>query len=286
MSTTYRGNGTLPTLATTQVPITSSTNATPISVNSPGHGLNDGDTVVVEGHSVNTAANGRWPVTRVDANNFILNGSVGIGVGGATGYFIKYSLSPGKTIPSDGDPRNAASINAAFQALTDADTLLAERVGKYRLYDIYSAGASDDTWASWSTNAPGQFGNANWNTVSNGAAIFAFSTTVGPVLHDGDVLEMFATVTAVNGGGVGLAAIGCGISLAGGAYSVIVGSGQRLPGAAVTFLGYCLHGFYRYSGADTRFDMGLLGYGNGGSPQNVNFVGHRRFTVNHYRNNG
>jgi hypothetical protein len=29
----------------------------------------------------NTAANGTWTITRVDANNFTLNGSVGNGIG-------------------------------------------------------------------------------------------------------------------------------------------------------------------------------------------------------------
>jgi hypothetical protein len=61
--------------------ITSATNATPIQITSSGHGLVTGQTVVVSGVTVNTAANGTWTITKVDANNFTLNGSVGNGVG-------------------------------------------------------------------------------------------------------------------------------------------------------------------------------------------------------------
>lgn len=65
--------------------ITSSTNATPIQVTANAHGLVTGDVVQVGAHTVNTNANGQWVVTKVDANNVTLDGSVGNGVGGATG---------------------------------------------------------------------------------------------------------------------------------------------------------------------------------------------------------
>lgn len=65
--------------------ITSSTNATPININSSAHGYVTGDTVVINSHTINTNANGTWIITRVDANNFTLNGSTGNGAGGATG---------------------------------------------------------------------------------------------------------------------------------------------------------------------------------------------------------
>lgn len=65
--------------------ITSSTNASPISVEVTGHGYSTGDQVVISGHTTNTSANGTWTITVVDANNFTLNSSTGNGVGGATG---------------------------------------------------------------------------------------------------------------------------------------------------------------------------------------------------------
>jgi hypothetical protein len=65
--------------------ISSSTNATPISVTCTAHGYSTGDTVVITGHTVNTNANGTWEITNTGANTFTLNGSSGNGVGGGTG---------------------------------------------------------------------------------------------------------------------------------------------------------------------------------------------------------
>ncbi|MCK9370222.1 hypothetical protein M0R04_09980 [Candidatus Dojkabacteria bacterium] len=70
----------------TAVDIASSTNATPIEITTnTNHYLETGDTVVVTNHLVNTNANGNWVITKVSATKFTLTGSVGNGVGGATG---------------------------------------------------------------------------------------------------------------------------------------------------------------------------------------------------------
>ncbi|WP_437203131.1 beta-1,3-glucanase family protein [Planctomicrobium sp. SH664] len=78
----------LPTFAATQRsgPILSASNAGPIVVNSPNHGLTTGDVVTIRGELGNTAANGTFQVTVVDLNNFSLNGSHGNGAdnGGGT----------------------------------------------------------------------------------------------------------------------------------------------------------------------------------------------------------
>ena len=71
-------------LAATQA-ITSSTNATPIVVTRASHGRANGDTVVIAGHTTNTNANGTWKLANVATNTYELEGSVGNGVGGATG---------------------------------------------------------------------------------------------------------------------------------------------------------------------------------------------------------
>lgn len=76
-----------PLAATT--PITSSTNATPIVITRAAHGLTTGDTVVITGHATNTNANGTWEVNVLTSSTFELVGSVGNGVGGATGTFRK-----------------------------------------------------------------------------------------------------------------------------------------------------------------------------------------------------
>lgn len=63
----------------TATTVTAATNTAPITITSNGHGLSNGNLVVVSGALGNTAANGTWYVTVVDSNNFRLNGSVGNG---------------------------------------------------------------------------------------------------------------------------------------------------------------------------------------------------------------
>ena len=68
-----------------------STNASPIQITTETpHGLTTGNSVIIVGHAVNTAANvtaanPSWVVTVIDSLNFTLNSSVGNGVGGASG---------------------------------------------------------------------------------------------------------------------------------------------------------------------------------------------------------
>ncbi len=65
--------------------IVSSTNASPIVMTLTAHGYSNGDIVTIRNHATNTAANGTWTVASATANTFALTGSVGNGVGGATG---------------------------------------------------------------------------------------------------------------------------------------------------------------------------------------------------------
>jgi len=74
--------GGVPYLPTFMQPIalTAATNATPIVCTSAtAHGLSTGHQVRIAGAVGNTAANGNWTVTVVDASNFSLNTSVGNG---------------------------------------------------------------------------------------------------------------------------------------------------------------------------------------------------------------
>jgi len=61
------------------VAVTGATNASPIVLTSTGHNLVSGDVISVSGVLGNTAANGIFTVTKVDANSFSLNGSSGNG---------------------------------------------------------------------------------------------------------------------------------------------------------------------------------------------------------------
>ena len=65
--------------------IISSTNTTPIRIRATAHGLDTGDFVRINGHTTNYSANGVWKITKYDNDYFDLDGSVGVGTGGATG---------------------------------------------------------------------------------------------------------------------------------------------------------------------------------------------------------
>jgi hypothetical protein len=80
-SATWTGSGSPPT-----VTISSSTNATPISITtSAAHGYSTGDTVFICDHTSNTNANGTWEITVTGSTTFTLTGSTGNNTGGATG---------------------------------------------------------------------------------------------------------------------------------------------------------------------------------------------------------
>lgn len=89
--------------------ITGASNASPIVLTSNGHGLATGQVVVVEGVTGNTAANGRWRVTAINANTFSLDGSGGNGAyaGGGTALLVvdwaltDYGKSPWCLVAAD-----------------------------------------------------------------------------------------------------------------------------------------------------------------------------------------
>lgn len=72
--------------------IASSTFASPIQIATAApHGYSTGDTVQIVGHTVNTGANGNWTIVVTGLGTYTLTGSVGVAVGGATGYGYRYS---------------------------------------------------------------------------------------------------------------------------------------------------------------------------------------------------
>jgi hypothetical protein len=62
-----------------------------IAITSTAHGLSTGDMITVTGVQGNVGANGAWFVTVIDANNFILDGSVGSGSYTSGGTWVKRS---------------------------------------------------------------------------------------------------------------------------------------------------------------------------------------------------
>lgn len=72
--------GEMPSQSALAQTITNASNAEPIVIaTSDSHGYANGDTVVIEGVSGNTAANGRWQIANITADTFELVSSVGNG---------------------------------------------------------------------------------------------------------------------------------------------------------------------------------------------------------------
>lgn len=71
--------------------ISGATNASPISITATAHGFSTGQMVRISGVGGNTAANGEWLITVVNADTFELEGSTGNGTytgGGSAQRFI------------------------------------------------------------------------------------------------------------------------------------------------------------------------------------------------------
>lgn len=72
--------------SSSRVHIGSSTNTNPIVITATGHGLANGAIISITDHLINTNANGNWEVAGVSGATFQLVGSVGNGIGVATGF--------------------------------------------------------------------------------------------------------------------------------------------------------------------------------------------------------
>ncbi len=109
-------------------------NATPISIKSPFHGLITGERVQVSGVTGNLAANGVWTVTRTGQDDFTLDGSVGTGVytGGGT-YQQIYGVNPfglgeiNLTIAADPKSPNLVYVGGTFSFGSSANILRGDR---------------------------------------------------------------------------------------------------------------------------------------------------------------
>jgi hypothetical protein len=105
------------------------------------HGLTTGDTVFVNQHLANLAANGIYSVIVTGTTTFTLTGTTGTGVGGATGTVQPLSFNSTFTIPADTvDNLAATSVNVPLEALADRSALLSSWAGPYFLYQEYDIG--------------------------------------------------------------------------------------------------------------------------------------------------
>jgi hypothetical protein len=188
--------------AATPVAILSSTNATPIVVQtSAAHGRQSGDAVHVSGHLVNTNANGEWIVTVVDGTHLALTGitpAVGNGVGGATGHVQALSMGATFAIISDGtDDLDASNLNPPPIALADRTAASALWTGAYKLAAVQPVrdGAwqidSGGTPAIWAASVVGTGGT--WVASNNGSWVLPVGVADG--LCAGDLVDIEFTGT-------------------------------------------------------------------------------------------
>ena len=157
MAIVYNGQGSLvsPTVGVgTRVQIFSSTSTSPVVVSTvTAHGFNTGDTVEIEGHTINTPADRVSQITVIDSKHFSLNGTTGFVAGGSTGYAIDYELQPAIVLPAGGDLVDPGTVQAFAEGLANTAPYLYRASGKYRLHNVY------------------QNGNGGYNTVGGGAPL-------------------------------------------------------------------------------------------------------------------
>lgn len=127
------------------ISITSSTNATPIVVTKASHGFVNGDIIQIIGHATNTAANGEWVVANKTDSTFELAGSVGNGIGGATGTVRKINtqvvyLDTKCTDTIDKCNDSAWTSNDLTNITVTADTSV-YKTGGYSMKAVFGANA-------------------------------------------------------------------------------------------------------------------------------------------------
>jgi hypothetical protein len=105
--------------------VTAATNAGPITITSPGHGLTTGQVVGIVGVQGNTAADGAFTVTVVDADHFILNGSAGNAAYAGGGLWGLGGAITGATNPATGP----IVITSAGHGLATGDHVFLTGVG-------------------------------------------------------------------------------------------------------------------------------------------------------------
>jgi len=293
MSTTFNPDGTVPSSVEgwTKVAVASSTNSSPIIITATGHGFNNGDTVGIEGHTVNTAANGLWVITYLSTNAFSLNGSTGNGTGTTTGYALDYSVLPQLTLPSDGDLVNASAINTPIEGSSDTIPWMYKRVGRYAVYDQVLLGTQDSNWTTGPTTwlSGTQPANSSWNDLQS--LTFDPADLTPLVVQRGDILVATFTTTFKVTAGVSQIPLGLGIVFTSGLGSpgtatIITGSAIAVP-SGLAQVPISITAFYiaQASDANKRWDISLMMHGNAGSPDTYAFCGDRQLVVQQYRSN-
>ena len=180
--------------------VSGASNAAPIVIQCTAHGMNTGDTVELEGIGGNSGANGLFQITKVDANDFSLNGSSGTGAYTSGGYAIDYELQPAVYIEQPGNAASMVTLAPVLEASINPQAFLYRRLGKYRFYNDYalyiptiSTPYSSNPWST----------NNNFTSTTNVAlasstytfASMSQTTGISPVFAAGDLLQFTVSFT-------------------------------------------------------------------------------------------
>lgn len=274
------GNGTVPaaTSGYTTHAIMSSTNAAPIAVTFTGsHGFNEGDTIEVEGHATNTAANGQWQVHITGAATLQLVGSTGNGVGGATGYAVDYSLNPLIQVGDDGDGASALNLNTPYEGLFNFVPYLYRRVGNYRLYDVKSLTGG----TLFTTTATTALNSSTWTDL--GITPLAGNRYV----QQNDILRFgfFSTVSST--GSAPTVAVAFGLNVNGGGASVLATSALGFNPFASSVIAPMTLAFdlvYPVPGIALPYAISIMGLSASATPS-ITLSGPWQLQIRHYRSN-
>jgi hypothetical protein len=163
------------------VNILSSTHTAPVQITtSTPHGVNENEFVVVQGHLVNTTANGIWRAHVVSSTEItLIDSTLGGGAGGATGT-CKSLAFPQYPIADDGDTFDSATFGVALEALGDRTALLWMDLGWDRT--LYPGGTSTISSTAVETVASGGI-----VAVASGGLINVQSAGIIDVLFGGSV---------------------------------------------------------------------------------------------------
>jgi len=195
---------------------TSATDPIVVTSSSP-HLLTTGDTVWINGAN-DVGANGVFPVVVLTSTTFELVGSTNDGGGGSAGLIFSLGYDSTFAIPSDGDTRDAASVDVGLEALADRTAWLASKIGVfvYPHYDQFLFN-DDDTGAPWSTN-----------TLAASYAFVDASPQMPFYVVTNDLIEIDFDTAFINGTPFPGASLALGYTINGGSVVKIPGSGISL----------------------------------------------------------
>jgi hypothetical protein len=260
--------------------------------------MNTGDTVEVEGHTVNTAANGQWQAVSSGASALTLVGSTGNGVGGATGQVLDYEVLPALTLPANTELADMGPLNAAIEGVANPIPFLYRLTGKYRLYNTYPTQHAEPTFTGGSAWSPTLALTTAYQPVNNGSNLLSFGL-IPAVALIGDYLDIDVQVTARSTDASNPVsnvayALALGISINGGGITAMSGSDIAFEenlstGQAPLRPLRIRHDIAPFGIAQSTFQIALLAKrlagGGGSATTSILFEGSYNVICRHYRPN-